>query len=273
MESLRKLDKGAAARGGEHQNLRRMTLVLDALAQARHGMRLGDIASATKLGKTTVHRLISGLVEWGWADLNEEDGTYALGFRPLTLALAAVDRYGLHRLAAPMLQRVTDLTEDTAYLSVRSGMESVCVSRYEGSFPVKTLTLSVGARRPLGVGAGSLAILAFQDQPVVERMLSQTMEARTRYGLDDERLQTLVHQAKEQGYTLNDGMLVSGMSAIGVPIYSSAGMPVAAVSVAAISTRLQGPRRLYVAELLKEVAREIEAKAHAAVDLASLGAG
>ena len=272
MDTLRKLDDAAAARGGEHQNLRRMTLVLDALAQARHGMRLGDVANATKLGKTTVHRTMSGLVEFGWADLNEDDGTYTLGFRPLTLALAAVDRYGLHRLAAPMLQRIADLTEDTAYLSVRSGMESVCISRYEGTFPVKTLTLSVGARRPLGVGAGSLAILAFQNESVVERLLSQTKEARTRYGLDDKRLQALIHQAKEQGYTLNDGMLVSGMSAIGVPIYSSAGMPVAAISVAAISTRLQGSRRLEVADLLKGTANEIETSAKAAVDFVTLGA-
>src|SRR5690606_4288312 len=135
-----KYEEAVAVRGGEHQILQRIRLVLDLLSKFHQGLRLVYIAAITKLGKSTFHRLIDGLVEWGWADFNEDDGTFVLGFRPLTLALAAVDRFGLHRLAAPLLQRIADETEDTAYLSVRSGMESVCVGRYEGEFPVKTLT-------------------------------------------------------------------------------------------------------------------------------------
>lgn len=268
----KKIAEAVAARGGEHQNLRRITLVLDALAQSNQGMRLGDIAATTKLGKTTIHRLMAGLVEWGWADLNEEDGRYVLGFRSLTLALAAVDRFGLHRLAAPVLQRIADETEDTAYLSIRSGMESVCVGRYEGEFPVKTLTLAVGARRPLGVGAGSLAILAFQYEATVQRMLVNTREARARYGLSDEQLGVLITEARGRGYTLNDGLLVSGMSAIGVPVYGSTNVPVAALSLAAISSRLQGERQEKIASILGEAAKHIEAELRVAVDLAALGA-
>lgn len=268
-----KTAEAVAARGGEHQNLRRITLVLDALAQSHQGLRLGDIAATTKLGKTTIHRLMAGLVEWGWADFNEDDGTFVLGFRPLTLALAAVDRFGLHRLAAPLLQRIADETEDTAYLSVRSGMESVCVGRYEGEFPVKTLTLAVGARRPLGVGAGSLAILAFQDEDTVRRMLIHTREARARYGMSDEQLSALIIEAREQGYSSNDGLLVSGMSAIGVPVYGSTNVPVAALSLAAISSRLQGERQKKIASILGEAAKHIESEMRAAVDLVTLGAG
>lgn len=273
MESYKKLDDNAASRGGEHQNLRRITLVLDALAQSHHGLRLGDIANVTKLGKTTVHRLMTGLVDLGWVDLSEEDGTYVLGFRPLTLALAAVDRYGLHRLAAPLLQQIADETEDTAYLSIRSGMESVCISRYEGGFPIKTLTLAVGARRPLGVGAGSLAILAFQDDSTMQRLLECTHEARARYGVADKQLRLLIDQAQKDGYTLNDGMLVSGMSAVGIPIYGSTTAPVAAISVAAISSRLQGERQKQIANLLYAAAKEIETEMRPAVDLTTLGIG
>lgn len=272
MDAYQQLSDTAAARGGEHQNLRRMTLVLDALAQARQGLRLADIANTTKLGKTTVHRIMAGMVEWGWAETNEEDGSYVLGFRPLSLALAAVDRYGLHRLSAPLLQRIADLTQDTTYLSIRSGMESICVSRFEGDFPVKTLTLSVGARRPLGVGAGSLALLAFQDESTITYMLERTKEARSRYGLTDGHLLPLIEQARDQGYTVNDGMLVSGMSAVGVPVYGSTGVPVAALSVAAISSRLQEGRREEIAEHLKAAAKEIEKHMRDAVDLTALGA-
>ena len=36
---------------------------------------------------------------------------------------------------------------------------SICSARALGDYPIKALTLDVGIRRPLGVGAGGLAIL------------------------------------------------------------------------------------------------------------------
>ncbi|MDS1140076.1 IclR family transcriptional regulator [Pusillimonas sp. SM2304] len=262
----------AADRGGEHQNLRRMSLALDVLANAPHGLRLAEIAALTQLGKTTVHRLMTGLVDLGWVDQVEEDGSYVLGFRPLTLALAAADRYSLARLSAPRLQQIADITGDTVYLSLGSGTDAVCVARYEGDFPVKTLTLSVGARRPLGVGAGSLALLAFQDEQAVSQTLARNADARARYQISDATLHRLIAEARNRGYALNDGMLVSGMSAIGVPIRASNGRPIAAISVAAISSRLDGGRQQEVARLLQEAVDDIESRLQAVVDFSALGA-
>ncbi|NYT84322.1 IclR family transcriptional regulator [Pollutimonas harenae] len=250
-----------------------MSLTLDVLARAPGGLRLADIATQTQLGKTTVHRLLSGLVELGWVDQAEDDGSYVLGFRPLTLALAAVDRYSLSRLSASALQHIADVTGDTVYLSLRSSADAVCVARYEGDFPVKTLTLSVGERRPLGVGAGSLALLAFQDDAVVAQLLGRNADARARYQISDATLHALVADARSQGYAMNDGMLVSGMSAVGVPIRASDGRPVAAVSVAAISSRLGGTRRLEVANLLSNAVKDIHSRLQASVDFSTLGAG
>ena len=267
------VENGAAERGGEHQNLRRMTLALDAIAQSPNGLRLNDIVSTTKLGKTTVHRLMTGLVDLGWVEFDGEDGNYVLGFRPLTLALAAADRFSLARLSAGHLQAIADATDDTVYLSLRSGWESICVARYEGDFPVKTLTLSVGARRPLGVGAASLALLAFQNDATMNQMIERTATARERYQMTDAALLELAADARQRGFALNDGGLVSGMSAVGVPIYASAKRPVAAISVAAISSRLDSSRRQEVAGLLQKAAAEIEATLQAPLDFYALGHG
>ena len=40
-----------------------------------------------------------------------------------------------------------------------SGCESVCLEPRPGTFPIRANYLDVGSRRPLGVGAGSLALL------------------------------------------------------------------------------------------------------------------
>ena len=52
-------------------------------------------------------------------------------------------------------------TEESAFLSVRRGDETVCLLREEGSFPIRSFVLSEGVRFPLGVASAGLAILAF----------------------------------------------------------------------------------------------------------------
>jgi DNA-binding IclR family transcriptional regulator len=134
----------------------------------------------------------------------------------------------------------------------------VCLDRREGSFPIKTLTLRVGDRRPLGVGAGSLAILAFLPDEEVERVIAAQGADQARYGIDEMTMRDMITTARQLGYSVNDERLIRGMSAIGVPVRRPNGQPFAALSVAAISSRLQLPRRESIATSLKQEAELLE---------------
>src|SRR3989304_4526478 len=82
-----------------------------------------------------------------------------MGQRAFELGLAAAPRFNLPDMFRPSLHRIAEKTGDTVFLTARSGNDSVCIDRKEGSFPIKTFTLEVGARRPLGAGAGGPAAL------------------------------------------------------------------------------------------------------------------
>ena len=244
---------------GEHQNIGRATLVLAALADAStHGLRLTDVIRATGLGKATTHRILAGLVAHGLAEQDKDSGYFFVGLKMLDWATAAGDRFGLAHCATPLMARLAEQTADTAYLSLRSNDEAVCIGRYEGSFPIRTLTLGLGDRRPLGIGAGSLALLAFLPDEEVVRILDAQRDARASYDIDEFELRGMVGRAKKQGFALNDERVIPGMSAIGVPVRRPDGFPVAAVSIAAISKRLEQPRLDTLVSTLRDTAVAIE---------------
>lgn len=130
-----------------------------------------------------------------------------------------------------------------------------------GDFPIRTLTLNVGDRRPLGVGAGSLALLAFQDADEIDGILAAVEGELAVYpGFDVPTVRRLVSVAREQGYAFNNGRLVRGMSAVGVPVLMPGGEVAAALSIAAISSRMEGARRAMLVEALQtEAANLIQA--------------
>ncbi len=62
--------------------------------------------------------------------------------------------------AKDALSRFAAKTGDTVFFSLREGAEIVCVDRHEGPYPIRTLLLGPGQRRPLGIGAAGMAVFA-----------------------------------------------------------------------------------------------------------------
>jgi DNA-binding IclR family transcriptional regulator len=242
----------------------RAARLLSALARdGTQGTMLSELARRTGLGKGTVHRLLGALSDVGYVSQDAASRRYRLGVG-LEL-LSGTARHGrVAALASPLLERIAGVTADTAFASVRDGLAAVCVGREVGSFPIRTLSLDVGNRRPLGVGSGSLALLAFLPNAEIDKVISGNQRWLAEYPkFTAGDLWTAIAETRRYGFSFNDGRVVQGMNAVGVPVLDTNGRPIAALSVAAIAERLRGDRIIEVASLLQREAAELAAVLHA----------
>jgi DNA-binding IclR family transcriptional regulator len=244
---------GAAEIGGA-QSIGRALQVIKYVASQPSGARLKDVVAACDLNKATAHRILAALVADGFLRVPGGSNLYELGREALIIGWAARARQDLRELAQRSLSRLCSATGDTVFLSVRSGSDAVCVDRHVGDFPIKTLTLEVGSRRPLGVGSGSLALLSFLPTDEIEDELAAVAPRLAAYPLlSPTRLRELIRETRAQGYSFNNEGVIAGMSALGVPIFGGDTRPVAALSVAAIPPRMGDDRRPeIVAALMRE---------------------
>lgn len=218
------------------------------------GARLSDLVAASSLAQPTVHRLLKQLVEGGLV-MQDDKRRYRLGHFAYELGLLASKHFVLKDHCAPFLQRISSATGDTAFLVVRSGVDSFCLDRQSGSFPIQVLTVDVGRRRPLGIGGGGLALLSFMPQQDLPRVLDRIEPFLAQYGgLTRAILLELVGQAREKGYAIITNYAVAGVSSIGVPIRNAAGGLIGAISVSAITERMRPREGLVVQTLQREVA-------------------
>jgi DNA-binding IclR family transcriptional regulator len=252
---------------GLHRNIARTLSVLEALSNgSAEGLRLVDVMRATGLGKTTAHRILGGLAAHGLAEQDGETGRFFVGLKMLSFAVAAKNRFSFVRLVEPALMRVSQRTQDTIYLVARVEDEVVCLDAREGTFPIRVLTLNIGDRRPLGIGAGSLAILAALPDEEVERILAIQAAARAQYPFDEVELREMIATTRHNGYAYNNVHLFKGMekmtdmAAIALPIRRGDGMPVAALHLTAITSRLEPPRRDNIVAALRQEVVQLEAE-------------
>ncbi|WP_423197511.1 MULTISPECIES: IclR family transcriptional regulator [unclassified Cupriavidus] len=218
--------------------------------------RMCDVARATGLDPATASRMLDLLVQEGFAT-RDEARRYGIGPEIFQLADVAQRRVDLRQLARPALQRLVDQFGDTAVLTEASRGEAVCSAVEEGTCPVHANYVTVGTRRPLGVGAGSLAVLAWLPAAERTRRLQQTACKLGNYPrLDAAAIAAEIDAARARGYVLFLDWVVQDMGGIAVPILDYEGRAIGALSVAAQSARLRG-REASLARQLRLEARRI----------------
>jgi len=241
-------------------SLKRGTALLRLLATAGpRGASLTDLAFQASLPHPSVHRVLKQLQAEGLVEHNRDTRRYRLGPLTFELGLAGSTMFDIRDLCEPAMRALAEATADTVYLVTRSGFDAVCAHRLEGSFPIRTFVLDVGSRRPLGVGAGGLAILAAtpleEQQEIIERVAPQLSRFS---GLNESSLARACVRARRAGYSTITGTVNLGVRAIGRAFRNSFGHPLGALSVAAMSQRLPVERMLEIAELLMHGCQDVE---------------
>lgn len=226
------------------QVIDRAIFLLRQIAAEGGEARLTDLARAADLTTPTARRILKRLVDHGMVDQDPETQRYYLGSLAYELGLSASYRIDIAARLRPLLQRIAHLSGDTAYLVVRHDSEVVCVDRIEGNYPIKTLTLKVGDRYPLGVTAGSLALLSALPEAQADAVIEANQDALAARGaLTVEQLRKDVEKTRERGYALRRDALIDGSIGIGLAVPNGPLPPYAAISLAMVLERLTESRR------------------------------
>jgi DNA-binding IclR family transcriptional regulator len=244
------------------QSIRRAMEILREFATAdARGLRVVDLCERLQLGWPTVHRILLCLVQERMLMQATDAKRYRLGPAVFQLGLAATPHFSLRELCAEALERLAHKAGDTVFLTTRSACDSVVIDRKEGGFEIKALPLEVGARRPRGVGAGGLAILAaLQDGEVRRIMKVNAGRLASHSDLDAASLMAMVLDSRARGFALNRGHAFPDVTGIGLPIMTRSGVPIAAISIVAIGARMTDERIASDVKLMREEIEQLEAR-------------
>lgn len=257
------------------QSVSRALTVLRAVARAgAEGVGLMTLTREISMSKPTIHRLLSVLVTEGMIEQEPQSRRYFLGPECHILGHIAAERHGIHRLATPIVQKLAYDCGDSAFFSIRRGVLALCTMREDGAFPLKTYVLAAGDRYPLGIGAGSLALLvALPDDEVDEALAVNEALINERYPtatMDEIRRQVAEARARG-GIAINRGWVMSGSWGIGLAVKDAAGRLLGALSIAAVQSRMSPERLEELSVMLRQSARRLQ-RQHEAEQPAAQGA-
>ena len=241
------------------QAIRRASAMLRQIAHGPGGgMSLREVSEAMGLTRSTAHRILKCLLDERLIEYIDTERRYVIGSLTFELGLAATGRQREIMQWRPAVDMLSQKTGATVFLMGRSGNESVCLCKSEGSSVVRVFPVEVGQRRPLGVGAGATALLAATTPGDAERVLEAIAGHLAQYpALSVDRIRQHVEDARRNGYAESRSTVAGGVYGLGMPIPTKHGPATLALSLA-VHESLAGDEQIAAMKrwMAKAVARE-----------------
>ncbi len=239
------------------QSVTRALSLLEIMADSPEECSLSEISEQANLPSSTVHRLLTSLVQVGYVAQDPATNRYSLGNNLIRLSHAAVKKHTLIRIARPWLEKTAAQTGETVNLTTRFG-DSVIQLDHVDSPNMLRVSYPAGERFPLHASASGKVFLAFMPQTELNQLLTRTPEAFTAATVvDHQRLAQEIELTRSRGYALDDAERELGVRCVAAPICHSLGHVDAAISVSGPSVRISIQKLRKLAEELIDVANAI----------------
>lgn len=249
--------------GGPGTYLRTVDRALQVLLQfdERHPeWSSSELAQALGLHRSIVYRILATLERRGFVTQTDHRGRFRLGLKLVELGNVVLAGMDPRQVAHPIMARLVQETGESAFLTVISGDESVCVDKIDSPQRIR-VTLTVGGRYPLHAGASNKILLAYLPQETIDELIARGLEPITPNTITDaERLREDLATIRKQGWAHSVGELTPGVAAIAVPLRDSNGAVVAALSIAGLASGFSEDRLPTLISMTRQAAEEISAQ-------------
>ncbi|MDH6590042.1 DNA-binding IclR family transcriptional regulator [Streptomyces sp. SAI-133] len=220
-------------------------------------LRVMDVADQLGVARSTAHRILAMLVFEGFAE-QDRHKIYRPG--PVLRAVRgsqAGPPPDLITTAHPHLQRLSDAVRETTHLMVLEGNGTRFVDGIEGPQALR-VSYRTGTLLPAHVTSGGKALLAELAADRLDALYPNGLPrggARTPEGFD--HLVAELAAVRRQGYAFNLQESERGVNAVGACVRDHTNTAVAAVAVAAPSSRCPRARLIELAQPLLTAVRDI----------------
>ncbi len=230
--------------------------VLECLCDKEVPLGVTELSRELDLNKNMVFRLLYTLEKQGWI-IQEEGPKYRVSLKPYRSFSKPILRMDFRKAAQLPLKKLWSDTGESCYLAVRDGERCLFIEHLDGTRAVRVHG-RIGGRYGLHCCAPGKVLLAHAPEQLVDRVLSEQLEAHTDETIcDADQLLQALRQVRRQGYATDLEEFTRGMLCLAAPVFD-AKMDVAGALGITVLT-LHHSRETLLAELASPVVEAAKA--------------
>jgi len=198
--------------------------IIDLVAGELSGLSVTDMAQ--RLGRSTsqIYRIVVSLHRLGLLRRNDQTDRYELTLKLFEMATRHPPLQKLIYHATPILERLTEETDQSCHLATVTGTSLVILAQADSPMPMH-YTVKVGSRFPAMETSSGVVIAAFSAPNRQDMLLAEFSEAeRAQFRARFEAIRTNGHERRGSDVT-------AGVINLSKAVLDAAGHPLAAITI------------------------------------------
>jgi IclR family KDG regulon transcriptional repressor len=236
--------------------------VIETIYNAQRSLSLKEISTTLGIHKSTIHHLISTLIDFGFLAQDPETRKYNIGLHLVEIGQAYLQQLDLRSIAHPFLERLAMTVGETIHLQILDRNDVVYIDKVENLSQPTALRCSsyIGRRsKAYATAAGKVLLAHLSEASIQAYLTSQTLTPKTEHTITDpEELLKQLQKIKENGFALDLQENEVGLHCVGAPIFDREANCIAALSISGPTSRMDLNRiQQNLLPMAKETAAEI----------------
>lgn len=218
---------------------------------------LVEIEDEIGISKTAAFRLVATMADRGLLMRDKKTKRYHPG--PLLFQLVRKSKVNdIVSVAQPYIQELAKITNESIYLSIRSGYKHIFLAGIYSSQLIKVM-IPIGEETDLHIGAAGNLHLAYMSPIDVENYSKRTIfEPYTPNTITDPALfKEKLANIRNMGFSTSFGERIQDAGAVTAPIWEHTEEPVATIGIYFPMTRLDDQKKQHYIELVTTYAQKI----------------
>ena len=235
------------------QSIDRIVTILESISIFAEGVGIAKLHRSSNLPKSTLHRILTGLMKQGYVMQNEDNKKYRLGPSFLILSTNYLYQNDLRKIAAPYLKKLGQEINETVFLTVFQNELAICIDVNEVSKNNVTYFVRQGREMPFNCTAAAKVLLAHQKEKIIKKLVvPKNMVKNTKKSIIDPNL-FIEHlkEIKEKGYSICKEEMEEGVMAIAAPIWDIKSRVVGSVATVGPINRIRSLEQDFVKNIKK----------------------
>lgn len=222
--------------------------ILDLLSAYPQGALVKEMSSALGRSVGELFRIVVVMEQAGYLQRSPVTDRYTVSYKFLDLAYRATPAQNLVGAAAPEMQRLAGLSEQSCHLVVVNGAHGLVIAREENP-GMRGFALRLGAQIDIIRSCSGQVLLAFLPEQRATWVIEQA-EAAQGKPVDHAWLKDRLQTVRENGFDRRQSPVTYGVTDVSYPVFARNGEVVAALTVPFMEL-IDGSQRLAIGDLSK----------------------
>lgn len=217
-----------------------------------------DLSAALGIPKSSLTGLLGTMIDNGFASFDPAERVYGLGPEVLLLAQRYLSGINVVTHGQAAVREIVRETGESTALVVRAGDDILVAAKENSEIPIRR-SMQLGERAPMSISAAGRVFLAYMSASERERIINASLPET---GLTPERIDRLkahLDEVRAGAVAFSREELLSGVMAMGLPVFDAAGAVAACLSVSIPSSRFDDDLEKKIAVSLRRNANALSA--------------